>query len=64
MTNDQRYELEQELDQIEFELDELHFETGKIAPFVDDGLIYDIYAGQRRRDELKALLATTQGGAE
>lgn len=64
MSNDQLYELQQELDQIEFELDELHFEAQKIKPLVDDGLYADIYAAQRRRGEIKSLLATTQGGAE
>lgn len=64
MTDDQLYELTRELEQVEFELDEMYFEAQKIKLYVDDGLYADIYAGQRRRDELKALLATTQGGAE
>lgn len=56
MDDETRYELECELDQLQFELDELHFEAQKIEPLVDDGLYADIYTRQRRISEINHLL--------
>lgn len=61
MSDEERYELEQELDDVEFSLDLLYDEDHALIPYVSDRVRSNIYDLRDRRDELKKLLAEHKG---
>lgn len=60
VTEDEKYELETELQDIDASLDELYDIDHELIPFVDDRVRHDIYDLQERRSEIKALLGNSQ----
>lgn len=58
MTEEQRWELEEELNNLEADLDVLYYQDSQLKPFVDDRIRQDIWRQIGRRDENKALLET------